>query len=132
MVIDAFEQSCIIEGEIRLYSVLHGISECVQLILHEVITMCHTVLSITTSVYLTLYCALIWYTIYDQYIKKQWITIFCETRYRYDITVKFLLVGHVDKNRHVKHYNYHHIVFVFVIVVCIHKSTYRSLRYYLI
>jgi hypothetical protein len=103
MVIDAFEQSWIIEGEIRLYCVLHGISECVQLILHEVITMYHTVLSITTSVYLTLYCALIWYTIYDQYIKKQWITIFCETRSRYDITVKFLLVAHVDKNRHVKH-----------------------------
>jgi hypothetical protein len=39
MIKDAFEQSCIIEGEIRLYSVLHGVSECVQLILHEVITM---------------------------------------------------------------------------------------------
>jgi len=61
MVIDAFEQSGFIEGEIRLHSVLHRVSECVQLILHGV------------------------------------------------------------KNRHVKHYNYHHIVFVFVIVVCIHE-----------
>jgi len=59
MVIDAFEQSGFIEGEIRLHSVLHRVSECVQLILHGVITMYHTVLSITTSVYLTLYCALI-------------------------------------------------------------------------
>jgi len=55
MVKDAFEQSCIIEGDIRLYSVLHGVSECVQLILHGVITM----LSLTTSLYLILYCALI-------------------------------------------------------------------------
>jgi hypothetical protein len=45
MVESAFEQSCIIEGEIRLYSVLHGVSECVQLILHGVITMYHTMLS---------------------------------------------------------------------------------------
>jgi len=57
MVKDAFEQSCIIEGEIRLYIVLHGVSECVHLILHGVITMYHTMLSTTTSLYLTLYCA---------------------------------------------------------------------------
>ena len=55
MVKNAFEQSCIIEGEIRLCSVLHGVSECVQLILHGVITMYHTVLSSTTSLYLTLF-----------------------------------------------------------------------------
>ena len=34
MVKDAFEQKCIIEGEIRLYTVLHGVSECVHLILY--------------------------------------------------------------------------------------------------
>ena len=57
MIKDAFEQSGIIEGEIRLYSVLHGVSECVQLILHGVITMYHIMLSLTTLLYLTLYCA---------------------------------------------------------------------------
>ena len=59
MVKNAFEQSSIIAGEIRLHSVLHGVSECVQLILHGVITMYHTMLSLTTLLYLTLYCALI-------------------------------------------------------------------------
>jgi hypothetical protein len=54
MVKDAFEQSGFIEGEIGLFSVLHGVSECVQLILHQVITMYHAMDSLTT-----LYCALI-------------------------------------------------------------------------
>jgi len=98
MVQDAFEQTCIIDGEIRLYIVLHGVSECVQLILNGVknyyvpyhvkyyniivsnLVLCINLIYNTQSVH-----------------KKQWIAIFCETRSRYDITVRFLLLAHVAK-----------------------------------
>ena len=92
---DAFEQSCINWGRNKVvHCATWGKWVCAA-ILHGVITMYHTMLSLTTSLYLTLYCSLIWYTIstYKSYESPSSVKLGLDN----DITIRFLLVVHVAK-----------------------------------